>query len=86
MTPPRAPLDPCADKTRIVIDYGGVQIEDARDNIRVVVKGETPKGMRACLRVEGFKAASDGAWERRNSPDAIFKAQEIVTLFLGELN
>lgn len=72
---------PEADKPRVVCDYSGVQIIDARHHVRVVFKGDPPKGARYCLKDAGFQATPDGAWQRPMSPDAVFQAQNIVALF-----
>lgn len=80
-SPPAIPLPPEADKPRMVIDYGGLQIWDARHDIRVVLKGEPPRGVKGCLRVEGFRQVRDGVWTRPNTPDAIFTAQHIGATF-----
>lgn len=75
-------LDAASDKPRLVVEYIGMQIFDARDNIRVVLKGQPPRGMRWCLKDAGFKPSQGSTiWTRANCPDAIFQAQNIGTTF-----
>lgn len=81
---PRPALDPSADKPRVVVDYAGVQIVDAREMVRVVFTGSPAAGVRGCLRHEGFARAADGAFERRASPAAIYAAQAILNTFYSQ--
>lgn len=74
-----------ADKPRLVVDYGGLQIWDARENIRVVLKGKPPRGIRWCLKDAGFRPSErETVWNRPACPDAIMQAQSIGTIFFSE--
>lgn len=78
-------LPPDADKPRVVVDYGGMQILDARENIRVVLKGKPPRGVRWCLKDAGFRPSErETVWNRPASPDAIFQAQNIGNTFFAQ--
>jgi len=77
-------VDP--DKTRMVVDYGGLQIHESRSHIRVIILKGAPDTVRDHLRIHGFKMRQDGTWERANSPDAIFCAQAIGRTFFHTEN
>jgi hypothetical protein len=70
-----------ADKPRMRIDYGSLQIHESRSHIRVVILKGAPDTVRDHLFCHGFKKRQDGAWERPNSPDTIFTAQAICKTF-----
>ena len=65
--------------SRLVIDYGGMQIHDARHDLRVVLIGQPPPGLRSCLLAQGFRRLPDDPtiYSRAASPDAIFNVQVI---------
>lgn len=73
--------EPDPDKTRMVVDYGGLQIHESRSHIRVVILKGAPNTVRDHLHIAGFRKAQDGAWERPNCPAAIFSAQLIGRTF-----
>lgn len=75
--PTRAQQDADSDKPRMVIDYQGMQVFDCRHRIKVVLGPNPPRGVKGCLRVEGFKLEKDGTWTRPNNPMSILAAQAI---------
>lgn len=77
-------LRPEADKPREVIALRGIQVLDARDRLRVVLRGKPPVGVKTCLRHSGFQPISDGVWEAPHSPSTIFAATDIVKTFFEE--
>lgn len=84
-THPAAQVLPAeADKGRVVIEYAGIQVLDARARLRVVLTGETPRGVKGCLRLDGFRPVADGIWEAPHTPATIFAAQSIVKTFFEE--
>jgi hypothetical protein len=87
VSPPRHPNLPIpaeADKSRLVCQYSGLQIFDARERIQVVLADPQPVGIRACLRHEGFKLRGSGIWEAPATPMSITAAQAIGHEFFGE--
>lgn len=73
---------PGEEKPRLVVSYAGMNIYDARENIRVVLSSATPRGVRWCLKDAGFKSTDGGTvWNRPHSPDAIMQAQNIGFTF-----
>jgi hypothetical protein len=78
----RQALPPEADKPRVVCRYKGAQIRDAREHVQIVFSVEPPRGVKGCLRIEGFQPTGpDGAWQRRHTPIAVIKAQAICNTF-----
>lgn len=79
-----------ADKAREVISYTGlncgISIMDARTHIRVVLRGETPRGVRGGLKIEGFSPINRDrtVWEAPNTTTAIFGAQAVLDIFYKE--
>lgn len=71
---------------RVVIDYSGCQVLDAREHIRFEVKADVPSGLRWCLKDAGFRpvTSSKKTWQRKSCPDAIFQAQSIASTFFGD--
>jgi len=76
-------IPPDADKPRLVHDYGGMQLLDAREHLRVKLLGEPPKGVRWSLKDAGFKPMPGDAntYYRLTNPQAIFAAQMIGATF-----
>lgn len=72
------------DKPRLVVEYAGMQIFDARERIRVVLAGEPPRGVRWSLKDAGFEPRGDGTWDSPSSPRQIMLAQSIGNEFYGE--
>lgn len=89
MTPPRHPSQPLpaeADKPRCVVDYGGMQIWDRREQIRVVLVQPAPLGITGCLRREGFTRRGEGIWDAPHNPMSITTAQAIGSAFFEKDN
>jgi len=77
-------IPPGADKPRLVIDYGGLQIHESRYAVRLLLIGKPPLGLTARLREDGFTRRADGTWDRPNNPHSIFAAQAIGRTFFKE--
>ena len=69
--------------TRLVVDYGGMQLHQASRDLQVKLLGEPPKGVRWALKDAGFKPVPEaaGTYARATTPDAIFQAQMIGATF-----
>lgn len=67
---------------RVVINYSGMQVLDAREHVQIRLTASPAKGLRTQLRAAGFKPMPGGTtWQRPHTPDAIFKAQGIGRTF-----
>lgn len=75
---------PDADKPRLVAQYQGLQIFDARDRIQVVITGEPPRGVRWTLKNEGFTRRDNATWEAPNTPMSVMAAQAIGSTFFEQ--
>lgn len=64
---------------RIVCKYRGANIVSARENVRVEFTAKPPRGIKSRLHADGFRATTSGAFEQRQHPQAIFKAQAACT-------
>jgi hypothetical protein len=66
------------DAARFVASYSGMQIHESRSELRVVLIGKPPEGLRRRLRDAGFRSRRAGTeFHRANNTDAIFTAQAI---------
>lgn len=72
------------DKPRLVREYQGMQIFDARERILVVLGSNPPRGVRYCLRDAGFEQRGEGVYDSPSSPRQIMLAQSIGNEFYGE--
>lgn len=83
--PSPAPPPPGSEKPRLVCDYGGLQILDARDEIQVrITQSPPPRGLRWGLKDAGFKSTNGMLWTRPHTPDAIMKAQTVGNIFFAK--
>lgn len=75
-----------ADKPKVVIEYRGLQIRDARDHIQLhFTSMPPPRGVKWCMKDAGFKSSNGGrTWIKPNTPDAIFTAQSIGNTFFTQ--
>lgn len=76
--------DPTAGKPKLMATYRGLQVFDARENIRIILAEDAPRGLRAGLKAAHFKPASALTWERPMSSQAIFDAELVAKTFCEE--
>lgn len=69
---------------RVVIEYGGAQIIDARTGIRVRFFDPAPAGLKASLRKAGWHRIDSIQWQREHSPATIASARTILGEHFGE--
>ena len=75
-----APVQP-----RVVARYAGVQIEDAREHIRISFATKPPRGLAGKLSSAGWsRDGGTGPFIKRSTPTAIFEAQGLLRQFCGE--
>jgi hypothetical protein len=68
-------------RPRLVVNYGGLQIYDARDRIQIVIDGAPPRGLAGSLHVEGFRRLNASTWDAPANPMNIATAQAIGAAF-----
>jgi hypothetical protein len=63
---------------RLVVQFDGAQIFDAREQILITFDAKPKHGVAGQLQNKSFMRHKNGIWSRRTSPDAIFSAQAIL--------
>lgn len=70
---------------RLVINYDGAQIFDAREHILITFDDAPKIGIPTVLHNTGWTRSAEGIWSRKSSPAVIMEAQALLNLHYGRV-